>query len=1063
MVCPNCGTENPARAKFCFECGTSLAPAMPPVLSRETRRVVTVVFCDLVGSTGIGERLDVESTRQLMARYYDALRVAVVRHGGTVEKFIGDAVMAVFGLPERHEDDALRAVRAAVDMRAAVGELDADTSRRLGVRLQVRIGANTGEVIAGDAAAAQFLVTGDAVNVAARLQQMGAPDEILLGETTARLVRDATVVEPVAELKVKGRDAKVVAYRLADVLTGVGTHKTRTDTPLVGRERELRSIVEAWERVVAGQGAELVTVIGPPGVGKSRLVAEAASRLDGARVLTGQCLPYGEGITFRALEQMVREAVGITARDDEATVERKLWDVLEGLSEREVIVDRLMQLLGWRPRTTPSEETAWAVRYAVNGSSGGRPTVLVFDDLQWAEPSLLDLIEQDVTKYHKAKLLIICVARVDLVERRSAWGQRVPRATMVELQPLSDDEAAELIANLLPGGGLADSVRSHVTRSAEGNPLFLEQMLTWLVEDGLVHFEDGSWRAIGDLSVRNPPPSIQALIAARLDRLDQADLRLLERASVVGTTFEQGILMDISPEGERERVPHGLTRLTIKDFVELDATAPVRPSFAFRHRLVRDVAYESMPKHDRVSIHECVAHCYEARARRGIPGYEGRIGLHLDAAQRYRTELGPVDDTVMTTRYKAAAYLAIAGRKAMAVDDMVQAIPLLARALELLKEDDGDRIVLMDDLGNALVEAGELARAEKVFTDALELARASGLELRTAYAELGILRIRLMVDPASLSRAVSEVSRCIEIFERVGDDQGLARAWILMSDVHWARSAIAAASDAAGRAVGYAAGAGDSRIEADGLGIVALCSAHGPTPVDEGIRRCEEILALPGLRRSAQARAMRFLGLMRAMAGDADEGRALVDRSMAMVQELGLQRHVGSVWQVRGMMATLVGDHEEAVRAHRRSYEILSGLGDTSYASTAAALLARALNDVGRPDEAEEMAAVARETASLDDLDTQMEWRLGKAGALVANGDLDGADALAREALAISDDTDINMRGDVLATLADIAIAAGRFADAEAFIDEAVEDYRRKGNTVAAAATEAKRQQLLVQ
>ena len=1064
MLCPSCGTENPARAKFCFECGTSLAGVTAARDTiRETRRVVTVVFCDIVGSTDIGERLDVESTRQLMARYFDALRTAVVRHGGIVEKFIGDAVMAVFGLPERHEDDALRAIRASADMRTAVAELDADVSARLGIRLQVRIGVNTGEVVAGDGASSQFLVTGDAVNVAARLQQMASPGDVLMGETTARLVRDATVVEAVAELAVKGREARVNGFRLVDVLTGASTHKTRTDTPLVGRDRELAAIEEAWRRVVAGNGSELVTVIGPPGVGKSRLVAEAAARLDDARVLTGQCLPYGEGITFRALEQMVREAVGITARDDAETVEAKLAAVLQDLPDRETLVDRLLQLLGWRPRTTPPEETAWAVRYALNGSSDGRPTVLVFDDLQWAEPSLLDLIENDVAKYRRAKLLIVCVARVDLIEKRSAWGQRVPGATLVELEPLGDDEAAALIANLLPGGVLSDNVRAHVTRSAEGNPLFLEQMLTWLVEDGHVHLEDGTWKAVGDLRDRMPPPSIQALIAARLDRLDPADGRLLERASVIGTTFEQGILVDVSPAPERDRVPHGLTRLTIKDFIELDTTAAVRPSFAFRHRLVRDVAYESMPKQDRVAVHERVARCYEARAQRGVPGFEARVGLHLDAAQRYRSELGPVDHRVITARYKAAAYLAIAGRNAMATDEMVQAIPLLSRALELLNEKDSDRVVLMDDLGNALLEVGELARADQVFSDALELATASGLELRTAYACLGRVRVRLMMDPSTLATAVEQVKRCIEIFEWAGDEDGLARAWILMADVHWTRSSIAAASDAAGRAVGYATRVGDSRIEADGLGLVALAAAHGPTPVDEGIHRCEEILAVPGLRRSAQARVLRFLGLLRTMAGDVAEGKALVDRSMAMCQELGLQRQVGSIWQVRGVMGDVTGDYAEAARAHRRSFDVLSSLGDTSYASTAAGLLALALHRVGNDDEATEMARVSRETASPDDLDTQVQWRIASAGILAARGDAEEAERLAQEALAISERTDLELRGEIYAVLAEVAVAAGRADEAEARITESIRAHERKGNVSAAAVMRSRRDELLVQ
>ena len=451
--CPKCGQGAPAGARFCPACGSALEDAAPA--QQELRKVVTVVFCDLSGSTGLGERLDPESVRGVVTRFFDATKAALEHHGGTVEKFIGDAVMAVFGVPVVHEDDALRAVRAVDEMRTALEQLNEQLDQRYGVRLRVRTGVNTGEVIAGDPSAGHGFVTGDAVNVAARLEQAAGDGEVLLGEATAELVRDAVDTEPAGELELRGRGRPVRAFRLAGVRERGGDPGRLA--PLVGRERELALLREALER--SGDRCELVTLLGAAGLGKSRLVAELESSLDGtATVVTGRCLSYGEGLTFWPVREVVEALAGIDDADSLDEAQAALERLLSRDDERDTIVARLAGAVGLTAEPASPAEIAWAVRRVVESAAAERgPLVVVFEDAHWGEGTFLDLVEY-LARTVEGPVLLLLVAREDVLEKRPALA-----GARVELAPLSEAESRELVGHL---AGEGVSPRSPRGRSA---------------------------------------------------------------------------------------------------------------------------------------------------------------------------------------------------------------------------------------------------------------------------------------------------------------------------------------------------------------------------------------------------------------------------------------------------------------------------------------------------------------------------------------------------------------------------------------------------------------------
>ena len=507
--------------------------------------------------------------------------------------------MGVFGVPAVHEDDALRALRAAAELRDSISALNEELERDYAVSVQVRVGVNTGEVVTGTE---ERLATGDAVNVAARLEQAAQPGEILIGEETLALARDAVDVEPLEALVAKGKSEPVRAFRLVTVRKDAPAFERRLDSAMVGRVRELALLRQAFERAVSESGCHLFTMLGPAGVGKSRLVAELLGSLGGeVAVLSGRCLSYGEGITYWPLIEIFRQADA----EDELT-------------------DSLAQ--------TSSEETFWSVRTWLERRARERPLVLVLDDLHWAEPTFLDLVEHVADWSRDAPILLLCIARAELLDARPAWSGGKLNATTVLLEPLSEPESEELVTNLVGQVSVDERTRRRIVDAAEGNPLFVEEMLAMVAED------DGA---------REPmevPPTIHALLAARLDRLQPRERQVVERASVEGKVFHRGAVAELTPEEMRPEVAAHLLALVRKELIRPDeGDMPGEDAFRFRHLLIRDAAYQSLPKEERAFLHERLASWMERVAANRIQDYEEILGYHLEQAHRLRAELGPLD------------------------------------------------------------------------------------------------------------------------------------------------------------------------------------------------------------------------------------------------------------------------------------------------------------------------------------------------------------------------------------------------------------------------------------
>ncbi len=1015
------------------------------------------MFCDVTGSTALGEKLDPEALRRVMTRFFDAMRAALERHGGTVEKFIGDAVMAVFGIPQVHEDDALRAVRAAAEMREALKLLNKELELDHGTTLACRIGVNTGKVMAGDPTAGQALVTGDAVNVAARLEQVAAPGEILLGAETNRMVRDAAVTEPIDPVELKGKAEPVPAYRLTSVTPVAPGRMRRMASPMVGRKRELAALHQAFDRAVADSACQLFTILAPAGVGKSRLVEEFLDGIADATVLRGRCLPYGEGITYFPVLEVVKQAAGLADFDSPELVESKICAVLEGEEHQEVVCKRIAQLMGVADVAAP-EETFWAIRRMLEAVARHRALVLVFDDVHWGEATFLDLIEHVAEWSRDAQILLACMARPELLDARPAWAGGKLNATTASLEPLSEEESERLIANLLGAAEVAEDLRSRIAEASEGNPLFVEEMLAMLIDDGLLARDDGRWVPTGDLSEIAVPPTITALLSARLDRLSPGEREVLERASVVGKECFRGAIRELTPEAEREQVDQHLKALVRKELVRPDrSTLPGEDAFRFRHLLIRDAAYDAMPKELRAELHERFAAWLERVAGERIAEQEEILGYHMEQAYRLRVELGPVDDRGLDLAGAAAEHLASAGRRSYERGDMPGAAQLLGRATELLPADDPERLDLLLVLGYAHAETGAFESADAVLAECAERARGIGDRRREWRAIIERWLDTGYVDPAWIDPATADAEAALEVFAELGDEAGIAKTWRLMSEASWWRGRIVDAEEALERAIDYARRAGDRRQELECLAQLPIAAFWGATTTaEEGVRRCDEIVARAGGDRKVEALARHESAGFLALQGRFDEAREQEQQSLGLLGDLGLTSWVAGTGTLRGYIELLAGDPRAAEREWRDAYELAEQIGNRSDVADKAASLSQALYGQDRLDETERFALIAEENSSDRDVFTICTARSTRAKVLARWGRLEEAEELAQAALGIARHTDgITMVADTLMDLAEILRISGRGEEARPVLREAFDLYERKGNVVSAARAEA--------
>jgi class 3 adenylate cyclase/DNA-binding SARP family transcriptional activator/tetratricopeptide (TPR) repeat protein len=964
------------------------------VTPRAQRKVVTVLFADVTDSTLLGETFDPEVVRDMLARYFERMKAAAERHGGVVEKFIGDAVMAVFGIPAVHEDDALRALRAALEMREAIVELG----------MEGRVGIESGECVVGTG---ERLVTGRAVTTAARLEQAAQPGEILVGRGTMQLARDCVTAEELEPLALKGKPEPVPAWRLLSVSADAAPR--HFDSPFVGRERELQTLWDAWENARDGSLCRLVSVVGEAGLGKSRLVAEALRCIDAA-VVQGRCLSYGAGITYwPVLEALTQLRTSLDAAD--AAVAGPLRALLDGAG------------------TFSTDELAWAFRKFVESVARERPLVLVFDDIHWAEEALLDLIEHMTVVSTGAPILLVCMARPPLLERRPGWRD------VLTLGPLTDDEAGLLVRTRLAAEDRA--VADRIVGLADGNALFVEELAA-MPPAALQEERVGS-------------PTIGSLLAARLDALADDERAVIEAASIEGEVFHVGALRALL-DGE-PHLPALLTGLVRKNLIHPDRPVLAgEDAFRFRHLLLRDAAYATIQKRERWPLHERYAEWADVRPE----PLDAFVGYHLEQAYRYRTDLLDTSGETEEIAQRASDRLETAANRAVRRSDFSAAVNLLERAVALPPVAELRRAGLMGELAAIRMEAGQLAEADGALAAAKGLAAAAGDER---------LRARLLVESQFLelhraapgaTRAAPEILReIIPTLERADDQRGLSRAWQLQASSDWRRGQISAASAAWQRAARHALGAGAEHEWAVINTWIASAAGFDTTPVDSGIRLCEELQWQLSGHPACEVEVLRPLAGLHGFAGRFELARSLFATRNAVLDEIGRGLNYASS-NTEASVEMLAGNYAAAEEMLQRADEALEQMRESSVRSTTRALLGRALVEQGRYDEAERCTGLAEELAEPDDLMTQILWRSAQARIDAARGDFDDAERLAHEAVTLAAATDfLNFHADALVDLAAVLDTAGRTAETSLFVAEAIRLYEQKGNVVGAAASRA--------
>jgi class 3 adenylate cyclase/tetratricopeptide (TPR) repeat protein len=1048
QVCPNCGSENPARFRLCGFCGTALPASEPAELATpDERKTVTIVFSDLVGSTSLGERIDPEVMSGLLNRYFEVMTAILERHGGAIQKFIGDAIVAVFGIPQVHEDDALRAVRAAHEMQLTLARLNEELERTYGTPIEARIGVKTGEIVVGDAVTGQQVVTGDTANVAARLEQAAPAMGVYVGGTTYRLVRDAVEVEKVEPLELKGKAEPVPAFRLLSVHgTDEGVAR-RFDTPLVGRESELEALQAAYRRAVDGQRCHAITLIGDAGVGKSRLIREFVARIgDEPRVIRGRVLSYGEGITFWPLAELVRDAAGI---DIDAPAQAAL-DNLGALVGDQDVVDRLASAIGLSDQQLPISELTWGARRFFETLAGDRPVVAVIDDIHWAEPAFLDLLEHLTDYLEGAQVLLVATARHELLETRPTWGQTAC-TSLVMLEALTDDQAVAVVSNLLGGAGLPTALLDRIVGASGGNPLFVEQMLSMLVDDGVIHPMDGSWQVAGQVADFPVPPTIQALLSARLDRLNREEHAILDPAAVIGVEFPTPAVTDLSPPTIRDRVGSLLESMTTKQLVR--PTGSVVVGYRFSHQLIRDTAYQSMLKRGRAKLHELFADWLTAHESDRLGEVEEVIGYHLEQAHGYLLGLGPLDDHGRELGRRAADLLDLSGRRAVAREDMHAAVGLIRRSVDLRPTDSPELRASQLVLAEALDEIGVFGEAATVL-EAVERAAEAARDA-PAGAKARLLRIRLELGsdprPDWNSRALAEADQAIPVFEAAHDASGACLAWRLRYLAHGTTGLLGEAAEDAEQVIRLAAMAGDERQRLRGMSNLAVALTHGPTPAAEAADRLAALSSEVGADRWTGIALKAATALLLAMQRQFERAQTMVEEAREAARGLGQPMLVAQLSLQAAEVDLRAGAPDRAESALRDATTFFENAGETFILASVASLLGRALVEQGRLSEATAQADRAASLAAEDDFDAQARCRGLRSAILLAEGDYPGAVARAEEALSMARSAEMPMVTAMAMTdLAAALMAAGDEARAGGVRDEARALYAAKGDLASA-------------
>ena len=1077
--CAQCGTELPPAAKFCLECGARTAAAPPPAREGGARKVVSIVFADLVGSTALHERLDAESARRLMERYYAALRGAVDAHGGTVVKLLGDGVMAAFGIRQVAEDDAERAVRAAAAMQTAFRALVQEQAAVVG-SIGLRVAVNTGEVVVSGA---HDDLIGDPVNVAARLQEKGGDGDVVVGEDTHRLVATRMTLEPLGSLALKGRAETVDAYRLVSLDPPAGA----AAAPFVGRAAELGRLDAVFAAVVGTPATRLAVLLGSPGLGKSRLIDELARRHDQRATLLSAHCDAGGGATFAPLATALRAHLGLEDAAAPDALRAAIDAALHGDdADRARVAAGVAALLAGSPAAP--EETFFVVRRFLAALAGQRPVLLVIDDLHWAEPLLLDLVEHLVQWGAGVPLFVLVGARPELRDLRAplaAPGGLV--ADVVTLAGLDAGAAMRLAANVIGAADLPAAVAAKVLATSEGNPLFVGELVRMLVQEGALTRDGERWTVGAGLAELEMPPTIHALLAARIERLRPPERQVLERAAVIGRHFSRGAVAALLPR-ETADLDARIEALRRGELIERDSGWLLgEPALRFHHVLIRDAAYRRLLKETRAELHGRLADWIEAQAGEAAE-HDETIGRHLEQAHELLGELGPLDPAGRALGARAATRLAAAGRRALASDDVPLAASLLGRAIARLDAADPARAELALDWCEALLAAGDVAQASVAIDDLGRFADDQGVgglgvggwpdsEPLTpnpltpnprAGGPTGRLRswhtcfagqLTVLTEPAALQATADALAAAAAELTALGDAAGEAKAHSVHAQALARLGRVGACEAALDRALAAARKAGDRRRANAVLAGAPVAALWGPSPVTRASGRCLDVVRVLRITQGApavEAVALSCQGVLEALRGRTDAARRMLAAARKMVEELGIAHRLHETDAFAGRIAAMEGDTAAAEPLLRGAYDGLRELGLGIDAARAGALLGRVLLAQDRAAEAE---ALSHESEALagDDLQAAIAWRGVRAEALARRGEHAAAIELAQAAVGIAATTDALLdHADARLALAAALRAAGRGGDADAEQRCAVELWEAKGATLLAERTRAR-------
>jgi DNA-binding SARP family transcriptional activator len=978
--------------------------ARPAVEERE--KTVTVLFAE------IGARGDEDEVleRALHGAAHE-LRVAVEYHGGTVERLAGGELLAVFGVPAAHEDDVARAARSALAVREGLGRLDALGT---GVGIECRIAIATGPVRLVPASARPEL-SGTVLGFVRRLGETGEADEILVDAETAARGGEALTTEETDPRTLRGRSEPVRVVRLLGV-SGTAARRVSA-TPFVGRSAELSRLRSALDTAVAEHRCVVATVVGEPGIGKSRLVAELAAS---TRMLTGRCVSYGDGATFLPLAEIVGQAVGDRAREE---IERLLGDD----EDARVIAERVAELAAGSTAEGSAGEAFWAVRRFFERLARDEPLLLVFEDLHWAEPTLLDVVEYLGRWSREAPLLVLCLARPELLEERPAW----PSDALVRLGPLSGEETLELVGSA--GSGIAQELRPQIAELAAGNPLFAEQLIAFA--------GDGDAEPLSSV-----PPSIEALVASRLDRLPEGERAVLQRGAVVGRDFWHGAVLHLSPPVEVPAAGRLLLNLTRRELIEPGPSALAREdSFRFHHVLIRDVAYASIPQEVQAELHERLVDWLDLQGG----ALDELAAYHLEQAYRCRRDTGRAGGHSRRLAADAGARLAEAGVRAAKFGDTHAASNLLERAASLLDRDEVVRRDLLSEIGLVLWRAGNVDAAETALESAFATAVAAADRRGELRARLELANLKLFRAPEGGADALLALAaESLPLLEALDDARALGRIWYVLAFVRGGlHCRYGESEEAAERALEYFRRSGWP--VAPCLQELGASLYYGPTPVADAIARCHALLA--GADRGSEAHLSGFLACLEAMEGRFDDARALVGRARTLYEELAWTVNVTTNYApLAAEIELLAGDGQAAERLLAESCSTLDEWGERAHLATQAARLGEALYAQGRYDEALQWADVAARCAASDDVGAQFSWRALRAKALAQLGSLEEAETLAGKAVELAAATDtLTQRASVLLAHGEVLRLSGRASEAAESVEEACALLDAKGNRVA--------------